>query len=220
MANRQCILCKRKFYERHIDWRNICNRCGPKFDEAVKEKVADIEESINKISRVQSPHVKLSEYEEIIKAAEVLAKYETGDFVVLPGSAKYLANYYRRLQKNLITHALENDIKAYLKKTNELKTDRGKLNNLSKLRQKILKYHDAAEYYKAPLKRHLKLILDKIRLQEFTYQGKRFADAGQVEKSIKLFEKALYQIYHDDIDDKYQKKEIDTIKRAIKKLAG
>ena len=219
MANRQCIICKRKFYDRHMDWRDICNRCGPKFDKDLKEKVADIEESMSKVTRIKSPHIKLAEYGEIINAAEALTKYETKDFEVLPGSAKYLADYYRRLQKNLITHALENEIKAYLKKTNDLKTEKGKLNNLSKLRLEILKYQDAASFYKAPLKRHLRLILDKIRLQEFTYQGKRFANAGQLDKSVKLFEKALDQIYKDDVDDKYQQKEIAIIKRAIKKLA-
>ena len=106
------------------------------------------------------------------------------------------------------------------KKTNDLKTEKGKLNNLSKLRLEILKYQDAASFYKAPLKRHLRLTLDKIRLQEFTYQGKRFAHAGQVDKSVKLFEKALDQIYHDDVDDKYQQKEIAIIKRAIKKTGA
>ena len=61
--------------------------------------MADIEESITKVSRVKSPHIKLAEFEEIINAAEELAKYETTDFEVLPGSAKYLAEYYRKLQK-------------------------------------------------------------------------------------------------------------------------
>lgn len=220
MARHRCMICKEYKNDDDLDDRQLCADCAPKFDKKVEAGLGVINRSMDKVAGISSPHLKLKEYQKIIETASELIKLESLKVEVVPGGAQFLAEYYEKLQKNLIVHGLESEIRTYLQMTSEKKSDKAKLNTLSKLRQSILKFRDAADFYKAPLPKRLLNILDKIRLQEFSFLGKELADAGQVDQAVKMFQRALHQLENDDIDDSLQEKEIAYVKKAIKKLAG
>ena len=222
-----CKVCKKKVWQNQISEDRICSTCAPRVSRDIAKGAEFITANMDKAFNVESVSVKLKLYERIINRANELMLYEKMKLPVMNPAPSFIADYYTQLKKSLVEGQIHKEITSMMERLTDEQPEKASLADLSRLRLKILKYRDAADYYNIPFRKHLKNFIDKIATQELVYQGAKYRHNGQINSALSIYRRALNHLLTDDIPDSLQAKDIKylqtriaTLKKQVRKKAN
>ena len=220
MARRRCRNCRKKFYPKHINKAKLCSRCAPMLGRKARRVTEQLANEVVAMPKIKKLESKLLRCEKILAHARKLAEYEKiGGRITDPSSSEIIRRF-NKMKKSLVNQGIETAIHDGMTAVRAALSRRGKETAFSRMRTKIIKAGEIAQYYCVALDSKRKTLLVQAKLREVIYQGNKAKFDGDALKALTFYRKGLARLLADDIDDGLQVRELSLLKASIAKIEG
>lgn len=217
----KCKNCDRSGFFFSVDSNGLCNECAPVIMSIANHNLRVINESTKIINKSKNFKTQLSRCDLIIEIAEVMLKYENkGITTIIPSPSEMISQYKNVVRDRIILENLKLDVEKGKAKFEIASTPQSKINEINKVLFKIQDYEkeikDKTQINKT--EKEINKFKHKAQLSIYLETAKKAEFKGQNKKALDQYQEALYFLKNDEIDDKFQKDNINKIENKIKDL--
>jgi len=215
-----CKYCGRSGFFLSVSKDGLCSQCTYIITPIVKNDLRIINESIELIKKSKNFNTRLSRCDLILEFAEKLLEYERkGIQVITPAPSEFISEYIDMRDK-IILENLKLETEKSEAKFELASSPQAKINEINKILLKIQDYKkeikDKTQINK--VEKEINKFKHETQLNIYFEAAKKAEFKGQNKKALDQYQEALYFLKNDEIDDQFQKDNINKIEKKIKDL--
>ncbi|MBA7619399.1 hypothetical protein ES703_26738 [subsurface metagenome] len=213
----------------------ICKYCGEEVDYLSSQSLCKycVENIKDKLNAIRSFNKKIADKSEmigtrilncdlLIEYAEELFEFEKKGIEVSDPKQSFIIEKFQEVKKHLKLDKVKEEVEKYLEKAKLATTIKTKINSANKALLKISDAKKKLDYGIKTLKQmeiEVKYFIHKIKLDDFIEKAQKFEFKGNKKKALDQYQEALYFLKTDEINDSFQKGEIEEIEKKINELS-
>ena len=217
----KCKYCGRSGFFFQVDSNGLCNECASVIIPIVKNNLRVINESTELINKSKNFKTKLSRCDLVIEIAEKMLEYENkGITTITPPPSVFISQYKDVVRDKIILESLKLDIEKAKAKFDITNTPKAKINEINKVLIKIQEYKREIKNktHINKVEKEFNRTKHETQLNVYMETAKKAEFKGQNKKALDQYQEALYFLKNDEIDDQFQKDNINKIDKKIKDL--
>lgn len=213
----------------------ICKSCGEEADRLSSQGLCRycVENINDKLNTIRSLNKKIADTSAmigtrildcdfLIEYAEELLEIEKKGINVSDPKQSFIIAKFQEVKKHLKLEKVKEEVEKSLEKAKLVTTIKTKINSANKALLKISDAKKKLDYGIETLKQmeiEVKHFIHKIKLDDFIEKAQKFEFKGNKKKALDQYQEALYFLKTDEINDSFQKGEIEEIEKKINELS-
>lgn len=214
-----CKWCGKSGFFLSVTPNGLCGNCNYSVTFNAREKLRLIEDSIKVVMKSKNLDTKLSRLDFIIEQATYLLEYENKNINMFTINPSVIIEMANKDKIEAVIETLTEEFNKTLLKIDVTTSFTSKLNEINKLHLKIQNYKNIQNTKMDDLEKKVKNKKHEIQLDSFLEAAKKAEFKNESKKAISQYQEALYFLKNDDIEDKFQKENIEKIEEKIKELS-
>lgn len=213
----RCKFCDRSGVFFFVNNNELCNDCEGERQRILQYRMRMINDCMKIIENTKKVDTLINRFRFLIENVEVLLIYEKKGITTIDPEPSKLLTQLNLRKDTIFDELIEKETEEAFSKMAVTGTAKSKTNTLSKLLLAIVecKKEMSNTNHLEQLENSIRYRINDIQLSSYLEEAEKAEFKEQFKKALDKYYEALYFLKHDDIDDKFQEKQISQINNKI-----